>query len=163
MGRRRRQCKRLNTVLWLIDRHRDALENELITRGVRLRWLGSPLLSWNDVYVIAANAKPGSPLARELDPALAWTQSDYWLQSIEYSLRWLVWAKTKDGQKGHRKPKPVTAPGAKRKPKDGKGKGPRMTKRQLAEFLARPRIPVDAKPVVHSLPKEDTDGDTERR
>lgn len=138
----------------MIDNHRDDLENELISRGVRLRWLGSPLLSWRDVYIIATHAKPGSPLARALDPSLAWTQTDYWLQSIEYSLRWLVWAKTKDGQKGRKKPKPVTPPeGKTNKRKPGKS-GVRMTKRQLAEYLARPRIPAATKPKIHKLPAD---------
>ena len=107
------------------------------------------------MYVIAANAAPGSPLARELDPALSWTQTDYWLQSIEYSLRWLVWSKTKDGRKNHRRPKPVEAPGKRKRRRKG---GPRMTKQALREYLARPRTAIDgSKPKVHRLPEKTAD------
>ena len=139
----RRRCKKLSAVLWLIDNHKDALEYELIRHGLRLRQLGSPMLSWRDIWAIVANLQRGTPLARAIDPSMAWTQTDYWLQSIEYSLRWLVWAKTKDGSKNRKKPKPVEAP----KPKKNRANGPRMTKRQLREYLARPRIGIpDMKP-----------------
>lgn len=135
-----------------MDNHRDALEYELIKRGARLRWLGTPFLSWRDVYLIAINAEPGSQLARELDPSLAWTRTDYWLQSIEYSLRWLVWGKTKDAQHNRKRPKPVEPPAKKQKAKR-KNNGPRMSKKALREYLARPRISADGTtPVVHRLP-----------
>ncbi|MGE8691834.1 hypothetical protein [Bifidobacterium bifidum] len=87
--------KRLAAVLWLIDHHRDELEYELISKGLRLRQLGTPLLVWHDLWLIAACAPAGSSLAAALDPRMAWDSTDWWLRSIEYSLRWLMWAKTK--------------------------------------------------------------------
>lgn len=134
-----RQPKRLAAVQWLIDIHADALEYELIRNGVRLRWLGSPLLSWQDVWLIAANAPAGSRLASLLDERNTWTPTDWWLRSIEYSLRWLMWAKTKDGQRNRSKPKPAPAPG------DGtpKKRDPELTgmsKTELRAYLSRPRV-----------------------
>lgn len=41
---------------------------------------------------------------------LEWTDRDYMLWSIEYSLRVLRWQPTKDGQKGRNKPKPLPTP-----------------------------------------------------
>ena len=133
------QPKRLAAVQWLIDHHRDALEYELILLGLRLRWLGGPLLSWHDVWLIAANAPTGSRLASLLDQRNAWTPTDWWLRSIEYSLRWLVWSKTKDGQKNRGKPKPTPAPGditPKRRDPELTGMG----KRELRAYLRRPRV-----------------------
>lgn len=98
------------------------------------------------------NAQPGSPLAKAIDPAGAWSQTDYWLASIEYSLRWLVWAKTKDGAKNRHRPKPIKPPAEKEK----KTKSPRMSKKALTAFLNAPRIPVaGSKPVVRSLPADE--------
>lgn len=131
--------KRLAAVQWLIDTHRDELEYELIRNGVRLRWLGGPLLTWRDVWLIAANAPAGSRLAAVLDERKAWTPTDWWLRSIEYSLRWLVWAKTKDGQKNRGKPKPTPAPSE----TAPHGRDPELTgmsKTELRAYLNRPRV-----------------------
>ncbi|NMM93488.1 DUF5361 domain-containing protein [Bifidobacterium oedipodis] len=139
-----REPKRLAAVLWLIDNHRDELEYELIKAGVRLRWLGRPLLSWHDIYLIAANCEPGTPLATALDRRMAWKPIDFWMRSIEYSLRWLVWAKTKDGQKGRGKPKPIQPPGISandpnRRSVVRKGELAGMDKQSLRDYLNRPR------------------------
>lgn len=143
-----RQPKRLATVLWLIDNHRDELEYELIKTGVRLRWLGCQLLSWNDIYLIATNCEPGTPLARTLDKRMAWKPIDFWMQSIEYSLRWLVWAKTKDGNKGRRTPKPVQQPGTEIRDANRRDVVRRtelvgMDKHSLRDYLNRPRTTPD--------------------
>ena len=140
--------KRLAAVLWLIDHHRDELEYELLKTGVRLRWLGRPILSWHDIYLIAVNCEAGSPLARALDKRMAWKPIDFWLRSIEYILRWLVWAKTKDGQKGRRKPKPVQPPGASthdpnRRDVVRKTDLVGMDKQSLHDYLNKPRITVN--------------------
>lgn len=137
--------KRLGAVLWLIDNHRDELEYELLKAGVRLRWLGRPSLSWNDIYLIAANSEPGTPLAKALDKRMAWKPIDFWMQSIEYSLRWLVWAKTKDGRKGRKKPKPMQPPGTSGRDTNRRDVVRRnellgMDKRSLRNYLNRPRI-----------------------
>ncbi|HAM15342.1 MAG TPA: hypothetical protein DCP91_05700 [Eggerthellaceae bacterium] len=43
-------------------------------------------------------------------PELEWSDRDYFLWSIEYSLRVLKWQNTKDGQKGNNQPRPIPTP-----------------------------------------------------
>ena len=91
------------------------------------------------MWLIAANAPAGRRLAGLLDERSIWTPTDWWLRSIEYSLRWLMWAKTKDGQRNRSKPKPAPAPG------DGtpKKRDPELTgmsKTELRAYLSRPRV-----------------------
>lgn len=66
--------------------------------------------------VLAAQLPRGSRIARRLQPAAEWTSDTYLLHSIEYSLRVLVWMKTKDAEHGRNKPKPVPLPGEKKSP-----------------------------------------------
>lgn len=137
--------------MWLAENHGDALAYELLNHGLRLT---GPYrnCSVEDAYVVAVNAPPGSPLAVAIDPAAEWTRTDHWLSSIEYSLRWLVWAKTKDGQHNRRRPKPI------RPPRQGnasrsqeKRQCVKMSKEQLQAFFDLPRIPLAAEEtVVHS-------------
>lgn len=69
-----------------------------------------------------------------LDPRATWSTSDYLNAMAVDALRWLVWAKTKDGQKNRRQPKPIPRP-----------QPPRarnvvlLTTEQVRERLARPR------------------------
>lgn len=125
--------KRVAAVVWLIEHHRDAVELELIKHGERLRWMGQPRLSWRDVWLICTSAPAGSRLAAELDPRAEWTLIEQMLATVVDSQRWLVWAKTKDGQKGVRMPKPMQRPGAKREPRRV------MTTDQMRAFLSAPR------------------------
>lgn len=52
-----------------------------------------------------------SRTARRLDASLEWSPTDYLLHSIEFSARWLQWARTKDGARGRNAPKPIQTPG----------------------------------------------------
>lgn len=99
------------------------------------------LITWHDAWLLAAHAPAGSPLATVLDPRLAWTPTDWWMQSVEYSLRWLVWSKTKDGQKNRRRPEPRPAPKA---PKETKADPNLMVMdtTELDAFLKRPRTAI---------------------
>lgn len=136
--RHRRGPKRLAQTLALIHSHGDELELELLRMGYRLHDMGWRL-SWHDIWLIAVNAAPGSPLAVALDPRLAWGRTDHWLRSIEYSLRWLTWAKTRDGQRNRKRPKPVPEPKPARKPDP---ELVAMDTDELDALLARPRTPV---------------------
>lgn len=44
-----------------------------------------------------------------------WTEQTRILAHIEYSLRLLLWSRTKDAQTGRNKPKPLPSPGERRK------------------------------------------------
>ena len=66
---------------------------------------------------LMAQLPPDSRLPHIYNPDASWSQDTYFLASIEYSLRVLVWAKTKDGQRGTNKPKPYPLPSEKAKKK----------------------------------------------
>lgn len=99
--------------------------------------------SFDDAYLLAQFAEPGTPLAQALNPEAMWTRTDYMLQSIEYSLRWLAWTKTEDAQKRRNKPKPIPTPAEQAKPKELEG----MSKSELRALLSAKRSPVET--VVH--------------
>lgn len=53
-----------------------------------------------------------SHLYRSMHPDEAgWTLTNHLLAMIADALRWLQWAKTKDGQKNRNRPDPITRPG----------------------------------------------------
>lgn len=55
-----------------------------------------------------------SHLYRSMHPDEAgWTLTNHLLAMIADALRWLQWAKTKDGAKGRNRPEPITRPGVK--------------------------------------------------
>jgi hypothetical protein len=55
-----------------------------------------------------------SHLYRSMHPDEAgWTLTNHLLATIADVLRWLQWAKTKDGQKNRNRPEPITRPGVK--------------------------------------------------
>lgn len=59
---------------------------------------------------LAAQLPRDSRALRALHPELEWSDADYMLWSIEYSLRVLRWQNTKDGQKGRNQPRPLPTP-----------------------------------------------------
>lgn len=60
--------------------------------------------------ILAAQLPEGARSLGVIDPVLSWTTDRYLLASIEYSLRALLWTKTKDAEKGRNKPKMVPTP-----------------------------------------------------
>ena len=80
----------------------------MIRLGLRLRDFPSENLTWRDLAVIVRCAPADSPLARVMEPSVAGQIDVQLLRSIDYSLRWLSWAKTKDGQAGRNRPEWVT-------------------------------------------------------
>lgn len=77
---------------------------------MRLRDFPSARLSWRDLLVIVQCAPPDSPLARVMEPEVAAQLDTQLLRSIEYSVRWLAWSKTRDGHNGRRPPEHVRFP-----------------------------------------------------
>lgn len=144
--RERHDPKRVAAVVWLAEEHPDALTAELLRYGLHLT---GPYhnCTVDEAYAIAVNTAPGSPLAAALDPAAAWPTSAYLLSSIEYSLRWLCWAKTADGAKGRNRPTPLATPATPSQKK--RAEHPGMSKDELAEYLAMPRVELQA--VTHSV------------
>lgn len=101
----------------------------------------------DEAYSIAVSAQPGSPLAAALDPAATWPVGNYLLSSIEYSLRWLCWAKTKDGEKGRNQPKPPVTPASQDSESGEKDLQGMASAAELDEYLSRPRVEMQT--VVH--------------
>ncbi|MFC4124938.1 DUF5361 domain-containing protein [Nocardia rhizosphaerae] len=86
---------------------------DLIDRGLRLRDLGTEALSWADLHAIVDTLqfRPESALYRTIVTDWRWGLSEMLLADAVDSLRWLMWAKTKDGQRNRNRPKPVPRPG----------------------------------------------------
>jgi hypothetical protein len=96
----------------VIDKHGEALEADLIDRGLRLRWCPSPDFTWRDLHLFVKFADMDSKLMRSMYPDKAgWTLTNQLLAIIADVLRWLQWAKTKDGMKGYNQPEPIPRPG----------------------------------------------------
>lgn len=98
----------------LVEGHAEAVEYDLIRHGLRLRDLGSKRLTWRDLFVILTQQRmKDSAMAFAVAPNDApWDDiSAHLLAEIVDVQHMLLWAKTKDGQKGRHRPQPVPRPG----------------------------------------------------
>ncbi|AYQ99954.1 tail assembly chaperone [Mycobacterium phage Nebkiss] len=92
----------------LIDEHGDALAADLLDAGMRLRDFPSERHSWYDLHVFVKYLDRESKLFREMYPDKAdWTLGNRLLAMVVNCLRLLLWAKTKDGQKGRKRPQMI--------------------------------------------------------
>ena len=98
----------------LIDEHPQAIQADLIDRGLRLRRLGTDELTWQDLAAIIACLPPESALGRALNPDWMWGLPEMLAADIADSQRWLVWSKTVDAQRKRNRPQPIPRPGVKR-------------------------------------------------
>jgi hypothetical protein len=106
----------------------------LINVGLRLRYCPSEWFDWADLRTFVKHSSVESNLYKSMYPDDAgWTLTNLLLATIADVLRWLQWAKTKDGRKNRRKPEPIPRPGvARKKAVHPKVKGaPRSTIRKL--------------------------------
>ena len=98
----------------LLTEHAEAVEADLIDRGLRQRWLGTEDLTWPDLRAVVRNLPEDSALVRAMDPEAAkWTGRNGMIQllhSVEHHQRILAWQQTEDGSKGRNVPKPLPAP-----------------------------------------------------
>ena len=79
---------------------------------MRLRDCPAPWFDWHDLEIIIRYCGVESNLYRAMYPDRAgWTLSNQLLAIIADCLRWLQWAKTKDGGKGIGMPDPIPRPG----------------------------------------------------
>ena len=101
-----------------LEEHKEPIQYDLLQAGLRLENLGTIDLSWWDLHVMISHAPRSSALIRvtQGEELAEWTAMHELLRSMEFSLRWLTWAKSKDGQKGINVPQPVDPP-SKPKPK----------------------------------------------
>jgi len=103
----------LSEVLGLVDlisNHKDALAADLINAGMRLRDFPSERHTWYDLKVFVRHLDRDSALFREMYPDKAdWTMTNRLLAMVVNCLRLMMWFKTKDGQKGRKRP-PMIGP-----------------------------------------------------
>ena len=110
-GALRRLAGGILSLVALIEAHPQAVKADLIDRGLRLRDLGTDALSWDDLNAIVECLPPDSAVARAANPQWMWGLPEMLLADVVDSLRWLAWAKTRDGQRNRNRPKPVPRPG----------------------------------------------------
>ncbi|MEG9248005.1 DUF5361 domain-containing protein [Arthrobacter sp. Soc17.1.1.1] len=99
----------------------EALEYELIGRGLRLRNVGSRKFNWRDLYVIIRHLPEDSAMHRRLaviDEDSIWTPEMMVTAEVLDLVAYLVWFQTKDGQSGRNRPKPFPRPGHRPKKED---------------------------------------------
>lgn len=86
----------------------------MIALGLRLRQLGTPELTWRDLFVICRQSPRTSALFRALAPEEApWGMAEHLLAEAVYALRIGNWMQTDDAAKrrSHTRPKPIPRPG----------------------------------------------------
>lgn len=97
--------------------HGEAVEYDLITLGLRLRWLGTERLTWRDLAVIVRNSPQHSALMAATSPdEAAFGPTEIMLAVIEHRLRVLAWQN--GGGKG-KYPEMMPIPGSAQAPTGG--------------------------------------------
>ena len=121
-----------------------ALEADLIRSGLRLRDVGSKKFTWRDLQVFVSEMPRECALFRAMHPELyPWDNGNMLLADIADGINWLVWAKTKDGQKNRKHPQPIPRPGVEAKQvKRTKGEAIPIDqfRQRLDELRARVRV-----------------------
>lgn len=117
----------------VVDEHPGALNYDLMRCGSRLRDWPDNGVTWGDLLALVEFAQPDSATFKAMNPQWQQDVSTDLLRSIEVSLRWLVWAKTQDGQKGRNAPEPWLFPWE--EPADEAIKGDAMTLAEAADWL----------------------------
>lgn len=84
--------------------------------GLRLRDLGSEEFTWADLRALIRHAPRDSAIVRAVHPEKSqWGVDSYLLAIIGDAARWMMWSKTKDGQRNRKRPKPIPRPGGNEK------------------------------------------------
>lgn len=116
--------------------HPDALRADFQQYyGLNLDGMGRDYTTLHAADLLA-QLPEGARVWRAYDERAVWTAERTLLAAIVNDLNWLVWSKTKDGQRNRNRPKPIG-------PFDGEKKrsitGVAMTVEELNEALSRPR------------------------
>lgn len=96
-------------LLALIRQHREAIQYDLLKDGLRLSWLGSRRLGWDD-FAVWVKFLPASSQTVQAAHGPSWSPELHMLANIVDVLSWANWQR--GGGKGS-KPKPVKRPGDK--------------------------------------------------
>jgi hypothetical protein len=99
----------------VLREHSEAVEYDLLRLGRHVDDLGTPALSWRDLWVIVSHAQPDTATFKALNPDWQHTLEVEFLRSIEYTNRWAQWAQTADAtgdtpKPSKKKPRNVPVP-----------------------------------------------------
>lgn len=107
-------------ILGLVDvlespESRSTIESDLIDKGMRLRDFlneDDDRHTWRDLLVILTHSKPGTAYYNHMvGDASPWGLAEQLLAQIVDNQNIQIWFKTKDGEKGRNRPKPIPRPG----------------------------------------------------
>lgn len=116
--------------------HRDAVAYDLMRCGKNLRDWPDNGVTWGDLHVLVTKAQPGSAVFSSMNPSWQHTHELELARSIDHSLRWLVWAKTKDAAANRNAPDPYRFPWEPAPPEEvGMGGADSMTLDEVRDFL----------------------------
>lgn len=117
---------------------RECVEADLIRAGMRLRWFHDPDNldhSWRDLLVFIRHSPAGSAYyAAESGEESLWGVQEHLMANLVDLTNILVWFKTKDGQKGRNRPKPIPRPGVE-EPGKRKHGGAKIPAADIADLL----------------------------
>ena len=72
----------------VLGEHSEAVEYDLLRLGQHIDDLGTPALSWRDLWVVVTCAQPDTATFKALNPDWQHTLEVEFLRSIEYTNRW---------------------------------------------------------------------------
>lgn len=105
----------LGGILGLADfltEHGEAVESDLLRAGLRLRWLGSDLLTWRDLQLFIRSAPRESAIGQSLGgDSAAWSTSEHLMALLVDAVVIGNWQR--QGDPHARRPDPLSRPGAK--------------------------------------------------
>lgn len=115
----------LMRLVYIINKHSEPLEADLINVGLRLRDCPSGGFTWRDLKVFVKYMPATANLFGAMFPDRAgWDKPAFLLAEVVDSLHWLQWAKTKDGKDGRNRPKLVPRPGVTQPRREGSNPAP---------------------------------------
>lgn len=108
-------------VLETLDDYEEPIAYDLICLGLRLRWLGTPQLTWGDLLAIIRQGPNTTALFRALNPEdHLWGLPELLLAEIADGERAAVWQR--GGGKRKDRPEPIPRPGVGQKETQTYGK-----------------------------------------
>lgn len=150
-AKNRREPGGIAGLVQILEDHGPAIEYDLIKLGLRLRQLGTDLLSWRDLLVIVQHSGHDTSLNVSMHPdAAPWKLGEHLLAVIADAVIAGNWMQSKDGQKNRNRPKPIPRPGVEPESKKFGGRAESMD--SIREWLGwgsppleKPKRPRDAR------------------
>jgi len=95
-----------------VAEHEEAIEYDLISLGLRLRQIGQEDFTLRDLLTIIKQSPRESAIVRATQPdSHMWSHTDFILALLYDKQAEHNWMISKDGARGHKRPKPLPRPG----------------------------------------------------